>query len=128
MGTKESGAWLHVFTGFEAGDDTSLRIAVGLRLGSAICGPHSCHHCEFLQRLRRGRSKSMLVSRIFIPVAVETLGAFSPHSLDFKDLGRRIQDQPGRGDLGNFCSRDYLLQCRGGTASLSWEGWVYDSN
>ena len=26
-------------------DDDSVRIAVGLRLGVPICGPHSCHHC-----------------------------------------------------------------------------------
>ena len=27
-------------------DDDSLRIAVGLRMGAPICGPHLCHHCR----------------------------------------------------------------------------------
>ena len=26
-------------------DDSTLRITVGLRLGTAICAPHPCHHC-----------------------------------------------------------------------------------
>ena len=46
--TKESGAWLHALPITSLGlrmDDTTLRIAVGLRLGTAICGAHLCHHC-----------------------------------------------------------------------------------
>ena len=46
--TKESGAWLHALPVSSLGlrmDDDSLRIAVGLRLGAPICGPHLCHHC-----------------------------------------------------------------------------------
>ena len=26
-------------------DDNTVRVAVGLRLGTAVCGPHSCQHC-----------------------------------------------------------------------------------
>ena len=26
-------------------DDTTVRVAVGLRLGSPLCRPHTCHHC-----------------------------------------------------------------------------------
>ena len=26
-------------------DDNTLRVSVGLRLGTPICGPHSCQHC-----------------------------------------------------------------------------------
>ena len=46
--TKESGAWLHALPVSSLGlrmDDDSLRIAVGLRRGAPICGPHLCHHC-----------------------------------------------------------------------------------
>ena len=46
--TKESGAWLHALPITSLGlrmDDTTLRIAVGLRLGTAICAAHLCHHC-----------------------------------------------------------------------------------
>ena len=46
--TKEPGAWLHVLPVSSLGlrmADYSLRIAVGLRLGTPICSPHLCHHC-----------------------------------------------------------------------------------
>ncbi len=46
--SKESGAWLHALPVTSLGlrlDDDSVRIAVGLRLGVPVCGPHSCHHC-----------------------------------------------------------------------------------
>ena len=26
-------------------DDNTVRVAVGLRLGSPLCRPHLCHHC-----------------------------------------------------------------------------------
>ena len=45
---KGSGSWLHALpiSSLELRmDDDSVRIAVGLRLGVPICGPHSCHHC-----------------------------------------------------------------------------------
>ena len=43
-----SGAWLQALPISSAGlclDDTSLHIAVGLRLGTAICSPHPCQLC-----------------------------------------------------------------------------------
>ena len=45
---KESGAWLQALPISSLGlrlDDSTLRIAVGLRLGTAICAAHQCHHC-----------------------------------------------------------------------------------
>ncbi len=45
---KTSGAWLHAFPVSSLGlrlDDSSLRVAVGLRLGTTICAPHFCRHC-----------------------------------------------------------------------------------
>ena len=27
-------------------DDDTVRVAVGLRLGTRVCGPHNCKHCE----------------------------------------------------------------------------------
>ncbi len=46
--SKKSGAWLHALPVTSLGlrlDEDSVRIAVGLRLGVPVCGPHSCHHC-----------------------------------------------------------------------------------
>ena len=46
--TIESGAWLHALPNTSLGlrlDDASLRIAVGLRLGTAVCAAHQCQHC-----------------------------------------------------------------------------------
>jgi hypothetical protein len=43
--TKESGAWLNALPCPSLGlvlDDSSLRIAVGLRLGTTLCHPHIC--------------------------------------------------------------------------------------
>ena len=45
---KESGAWLQVLPCPNLGtllDESTLRIAVGLRLGIPLCHPHTCHHC-----------------------------------------------------------------------------------
>ena len=40
---KESGAWLRALPISSLGlNDASLRIAVGLRLGTAICAAHQC--------------------------------------------------------------------------------------
>ena len=45
---KESGAWLNALPitslGLRMGDNT-IRVAVGLRLGTTLCRPHACHHC-----------------------------------------------------------------------------------
>ena len=49
MSTKESGAWLNVIpvTALRLRmDDHTLSVAVGLRLGTAICAPHQCQHCD----------------------------------------------------------------------------------
>ena len=27
-------------------DDSTVRVAVGLRLGTRMCGAHTCQHCE----------------------------------------------------------------------------------
>ncbi len=29
-------------------DDNTVRVAVGLRLGTSICGPHQCQHCSVI--------------------------------------------------------------------------------
>ena len=45
---KDSGAWLQALPISSVGlrmDDSTLRIAVGLRLGTTICAPHICQHC-----------------------------------------------------------------------------------
>ena len=47
--TKESGAWLRALPVSSLGlrmDDDTVRIAVGLRLGTSVCGPHQCQHCS----------------------------------------------------------------------------------
>ena len=46
--TKESGAWLRALPVTALGlrmDDSTVRVAVGLRLGTRICGAHTCQHC-----------------------------------------------------------------------------------
>ena len=46
--SKESGAWLNALPVSSLGlrmDNNTVRIAVGLRLGSPLCRPHTCHHC-----------------------------------------------------------------------------------
>ena len=45
VSTKESGAWLHALPISSVGlrmDDNTVRVAVGLRLGSTLCRPHTC--------------------------------------------------------------------------------------
>ena len=45
---KESGEWLQAPPMSAIGlrmDDEVLRVAVGLRLGVALCRPHKCHQC-----------------------------------------------------------------------------------
>ena len=46
--TKESGAWMRALPVTALGlrmDDSTVRVAVGLRLGTRICGAHTCQHC-----------------------------------------------------------------------------------
>ena len=48
VSAKESGAWLHALPISNLGlrmDDDTVRVAVGLRLGSPLCRPHFCQHC-----------------------------------------------------------------------------------
>lgn len=48
VSTKESSAWLRALPVSNLGlrmDDNTVRIAVGLRLGTDICVPHSCKQC-----------------------------------------------------------------------------------
>ena len=49
VSTRESGAWLNALPISSLGlrmDDNTIRVAVGLRLGSSLCSPHTCQHCE----------------------------------------------------------------------------------
>ena len=46
--TRESGAWLNALPISSLGlrmDNNTIRVAVGPRLGSPLCRPHTCHHC-----------------------------------------------------------------------------------
>ena len=46
--SKDAGAWLNAFPSSSIGlrmDDDTISFAVGLRLGSPLCNPHSCQHC-----------------------------------------------------------------------------------
>jgi len=48
VSTKESGAWLQALPITSLGlrmDDETIRVAVGLRLGSTLCRSHTCQHC-----------------------------------------------------------------------------------
>ena len=47
--SKESSAWLQALSIFSLGlrlDDSTIRIAVGLRLGTTICEAHQCQNCS----------------------------------------------------------------------------------
>ena len=47
--SKESGAWLNALSSTSLGlrmDDDTIRVVVGLRLGSVLCHPHTCQHCD----------------------------------------------------------------------------------
>ena len=49
VSAKESGAWLKALPVSSLGlrmDDSTIRVAVGLHLGSVLCRPHTCQHCE----------------------------------------------------------------------------------
>ena len=46
---RESGAWLRALPVSSLGlhmDDNTLQIAVALRLGTPVCGPHQCRYCS----------------------------------------------------------------------------------
>ena len=48
VSAKESGAWLNSLPISSLGlrmDNDTIRIAIGLRLGSPLCQPHKCVHC-----------------------------------------------------------------------------------
>ena len=45
---SEAGAWLQALPAPNLGlrmDDETVRVAVGLRLGTPLCQPHGCSHC-----------------------------------------------------------------------------------
>ena len=49
VSTQESGAWLRALPVSALGlrmDDDTVRVAVGLRLITQVCGPHQCQHCS----------------------------------------------------------------------------------
>ena len=49
VSTRESGVWLRALPVGTPGlrmDDSSVRVAVGLRLGTRVCGVHTCQHCS----------------------------------------------------------------------------------
>ena len=45
--TSESGAWLNALpiSSLSLRMDNTIRVAVGIRLGTQLCKPHMCHHC-----------------------------------------------------------------------------------
>ena len=46
---RESGVWLNVLPISSLGlrmDDSTIRVAVGLRLGAHLCRPHTCRQCN----------------------------------------------------------------------------------
>ena len=48
VSAKESGAWLNALPSSSLGlrmDDDTIRVAVGLCLGSVLCRPYTCQHC-----------------------------------------------------------------------------------
>ena len=78
MSTKESGAWLRALPVTALGlrmDDHTVRVAVGLCLGTAVCGPHSCQPCG---------------------TAVDSLGR---HALSCKQSKRRHQRHAALNDI-----------------------------
>ena len=54
VSTRESGAWLNALPISSLGlrmDDNTIRVAVGLRLGSSLCSPHTCQcWAQFVNR------------------------------------------------------------------------------
>ena len=49
VSAPESGLWLNALPLSSIGlhmDDTTIQVAVGLRLGLLLCYPHSCRHCD----------------------------------------------------------------------------------
>ena len=71
--SEESGIWLNALPLSSLGlrmDDSTLQIAVSLRLGLAFCKPHSCHHCgcEVIAFATHGLScvKSQVVITIIV--------------------------------------------------------------
>ena len=49
VSAKESGSWLNALPSSSLGlrmDDDTIRVAVGLRLGSVLCRLHTCQHCD----------------------------------------------------------------------------------
>ena len=54
-------------------------------------------------------SNNILEDRYVVPVAIETLGSYGPHALDFiKDIGRRIKES-----TGEKRATSYLMQAIG---------------
>ncbi len=75
--TRESGFWLTALPITSLGlrmADTTVRVAVGLRLGTIPCRPHSCHHCGAAVDLYMPLTASVAVSvRVAITVMLPSI-------------------------------------------------------
>ena len=127
--TSESGSWLNAVPASSLGlhmDDDVVWIAVGLRLGAPLCCPHACQLCgapvdeqatHGLSCIRSAGCQSChaaindvveIIARTnhFVPVVVDTSGAFGTEALDlFAEVARQV-----RAATQEVRARAFLLQ------------------